>query len=32
MQLSAEIRWFWPENPPAGLQDWFLKADRKSVV
>lgn len=27
MQLSAEIRWFWPENPPAGLQDWFLKAN-----
>ncbi|HEY9421972.1 MAG TPA: hypothetical protein VIW92_11205 [Thermoanaerobaculia bacterium] len=26
MQLSAEIRWFWPENPPSGLKDWFVNA------
>jgi hypothetical protein len=23
MQVSAEIRWFWRDAPPAGLQDWF---------
>lgn len=23
MQLTAEIRWFWPNNPPAGLFDWY---------
>lgn len=26
MQLSAEIRWFWPERPPSGLKDWFVNA------
>jgi len=24
MQVSAEIRWFWPDQPPEGLQDWFV--------
>lgn len=23
MQISAEIRWFWRDALPAGLQDWF---------
>jgi len=23
MQLSAEIRWFWRDDPPAGLESWF---------
>jgi hypothetical protein len=23
MQLSAEIRWFWKDAPPDGLQPWF---------
>jgi len=23
MQLSAEIRWFWPDSLPEGLSDWF---------
>ena len=23
MQLSAEIRWFWQDNPPSGLESWF---------
>lgn len=26
MQLSAEIRWFWAGDPPAGLKEWFLEA------
>lgn len=26
MQVSAEIRWFWRERPPAGLEDWFRDA------
>jgi hypothetical protein len=21
--ISAEIRWFWPDEAPAGLQEWF---------
>jgi hypothetical protein len=24
MQVSAEIRWFWPDDPPPGLYDWFV--------
>ncbi|MGZ8222097.1 MAG: hypothetical protein ACXWT0_10655 [Methylobacter sp.] len=27
MQLSAEVRWFWPNEPPSGLQAWFCHAD-----
>ncbi len=27
MQVSAEIRWFWRNEPPPGLKDWFCKAD-----
>jgi hypothetical protein len=23
MQVSAEIRWFWPEQQPEELADWF---------
>src|SRR5436305_1701011 len=23
MRVSAEIRWFWPTSPPAGLEEWF---------
>jgi hypothetical protein len=23
MQISAEIRWFWENSPPAGLESWF---------
>src|SRR5512139_3281096 len=23
MQVSAEIRWFWKTNAPAGLEEWF---------
>lgn len=26
MQTSAEIRWFWRDEPPPGLEDWFLEA------
>jgi hypothetical protein len=26
MQISAEIRWFWSESAPHGLQDWFCNA------
>jgi len=26
MQISAEIRWFWPREAPAGLQEWFTSA------
>lgn len=26
MQVSAEIRWFWPNLPPAGLRAWFCEA------
>lgn len=26
MQISAEVRWFWQAEPPAGLADWFLRA------
>ncbi|MEF8703657.1 MAG: hypothetical protein V5B32_10460 [Candidatus Accumulibacter sp. UW26] len=24
MHVSAEIRWFWREQPPEGFKDWFL--------
>ncbi|HEV7280937.1 MAG TPA: hypothetical protein VGN57_12100 [Pirellulaceae bacterium] len=24
-QLSAEFRWFWKDDPPAGLYDWFCE-------
>lgn len=24
--LSAEVRWFWPESPPSGLEEWFREA------
>lgn len=27
MQLSAEIRWFWRDSPPPGLENWFCRAD-----
>ena len=27
MLISAELRWFWPEAPPAGLEEWF-RSDR----
>ena len=27
MQVSAEIRWFWHEMPPPGLQEWFCGAN-----
>src|SRR5262249_12633606 len=23
MKVSAEIRWFWRDNPPVGFKDWF---------
>ena len=23
MQISAEIRWFWPETPPPSVESWF---------
>lgn len=23
MQVSAEVRWFWPDRPAEGLEDWF---------
>lgn len=26
MQVSAEIRWFWRDDPPAGLDEWFRDA------
>lgn len=26
MQVSAEIRWFWHNQPPPGLKHWFLEA------
>ena len=26
MQISAEIRWFWRDAAPAGLEDWFTGA------
>lgn len=26
MQVSAEIRWFWCDAPPAGFDDWFRDA------
>ncbi len=26
MQFSAEIRWFWPGQPPPGLVEWFHDA------
>ncbi len=26
MQVSAEIRWFWRDDPPAGLENWFRDA------
>lgn len=29
MQISAEIRWFWPDEPPTGLQAWFCNAGNK---
>ena len=33
MQVSAEIRWFWPTNPPSGLESWFRKPrDRACAV
>lgn len=28
MQLSAEIRWFWQNSPPSGLEDWFRNPGR----
>lgn len=27
MQVSAEIRWFWKESLPAGLEEWFQSKD-----
>jgi hypothetical protein len=27
MLISAEIRWFWPREAPAGLQEWFTSLD-----
>lgn len=27
MVVSAEVRWFWRGDPPAGLKEWFCKAD-----
>src|SRR5258708_2279005 len=27
MQVSAEIRWFWPDPGPADLKDWFLSCE-----
>jgi hypothetical protein len=27
MQVSAEIRWFWPSMPPSGLEEWFMSVD-----
>lgn len=27
MQVSAEIRWFWRENPPPDLEGWFQDSD-----
>lgn len=27
MQVSAEIRWFWRNNPPAGFETWFRRED-----
>lgn len=27
MQVSAEIRWFWRGDPPAGLEAWFRDPD-----
>jgi len=26
MQVSAEIRWFWADAPPPGLEKWFCNA------
>ncbi len=26
MLISAEARWFWPNSPPDGLEDWFIQA------
>jgi hypothetical protein len=26
MQVSAELRWFWKNAPPPGLEDWFKRA------
>ena len=27
MQVSAEIRWFWRDRAPSGLEDWFKDRD-----
>jgi hypothetical protein len=32
LQISAEIRWFWPNTPPAGLEDWFRNAEAHGCV
>jgi hypothetical protein len=32
MQISAEIRWFWRNTPPPGLEDWFYNADSPFCV
>jgi hypothetical protein len=28
MQLSAEIRWFWPDSPPPQLDEWFCNSPK----
>jgi hypothetical protein len=27
MQISAELRWFWPDSCPEGLESWFNDRD-----
>ncbi|HEX6040529.1 hypothetical protein [Longimicrobium sp.] len=27
MRVSAEVRWFWRDEPPGGLEAWFRDAD-----
>lgn len=32
MLVSAEIRWFWPNDPPIGLEEWFLSTKNHPYV
>ena len=32
MQVSAELRWFWPAQAPEGLEDWFCKSSTSYVA
>jgi hypothetical protein len=32
MLVSAEVRWFWPDEPPNGLFDWFVGSSHHPSV